>query len=94
MTSREKPSYVTPSEEQEFILALQYIRDNPVFREVVRVLLEYVGEELNEIREAAGLRPKARTKMVRAAVDHAKNNFNKRKKHVPDTPGTEPRDYS
>ena len=85
---------VTPEEEREHVLALQYMRDHPMFREVIKICLEYIGEELNEIREAAGLRPKARVKMVRAAIDHGKHNFIKRKKDVPGSGRTQRGDHS
>ncbi len=67
-------------EELDFHLAIEYIRSHPVLSKMVLVIANWHAAELDEIRVAAGLPPKARVKTIRAICDHGKAVFNAERK--------------
>jgi hypothetical protein len=71
---------LTPDEERDFHLAIEYLRSHPVLSKVALVLSGWYAEELDEIRVAAGLPPKARVKTIRAITDYGKRVYNRERK--------------
>lgn len=71
---------LTPDEERDFHLAIEYIRSHPVLSKMALVIVGWMAEELDEIRVAAGLPPKARVKTIRAITDYGKRVFNRERK--------------
>lgn len=71
---------LTPEEERDFHLAIEYLRSHPVLSKLCLIIVGWYAQELDEIRVAAGLPPKARVKTMRAITDYGKQVFNRERK--------------
>ena len=78
---------LTPDEERDFHLAIEYLRSHPVLSKMCSIIVGWYAQELDEIRVAAGLPPKARVKTIRAITDYGKRVFNQERKSESGGPG-------
>jgi len=78
---------LTPDEERDFHLAVEYLRSHPVLSKMALIMAGWYAEELDEIRVAAGLPRKARVKTIRAICDYGKRVYNLERKTDTDRPG-------
>lgn len=78
---------LTPDEERDFHLAIEYLRSHPVLSKLCLIIAGWYAQELDEIRVAAGLPRKARVKTIRAITDYGKRVYNLERKGEPGGPG-------
>ena len=71
---------LTPDEERDFHLAVEYLRSHPVLSKMALIMAGWYAEELDEIRVACGLPRKARVKTIRAITDYGKRVYNLERK--------------